>query len=45
MERKYLKLFFKGKMTMYKILFLMISILICQTDKFEEGVAYYNGRA
>jgi len=30
---------------MYKILFLMISILICQTDKFEEGVAYYNGRA
>ena len=30
---------------MYKILFLLISILICQTEKFEEGVSYYNNRA
>jgi len=30
---------------MYKILFLMFSILISQTDKFDEGVSYYNNRA
>tara|TARA_X000001036_G_scaffold176970_3_gene167506 strand:- start:461 stop:1228 length:768 start_codon:yes stop_codon:yes gene_type:complete len=30
---------------MYKILLLMISILFCQTDKFEEGKAYYNNRS
>ena len=30
---------------MYKILFFIVSILIGQTEKFEEGVSYYNNRA
>ena len=30
---------------MYKIVFLMLSLLVSQSGTFEEGVSYYNNRA
>ena len=29
---------------MYKILFFMLSFLICQETTFDKGVSYYNNR-
>ena len=29
---------------MYKVLFFMVSFLICQGTAFDEGISYYNNR-